>query len=90
MPHDVLDAYAYDLVSMIHRIGRDGGAVQREHTANKAGFKNSGSATMFASFQQALPGPFGIGSATANSSSHPIPALKDFVTWDQVNIVAVV
>ena len=83
VPHDVLDAYAYDLVSMIHRIGRDGGAVQREHTANKAGFKNSGSATLFASFQQALPGPFGVGSATANSSSHPIPALKDFVTWDR-------
>jgi hypothetical protein len=73
-------------VSLIHRVGRDSnaaGAVQREHTALKAGYKTSGSATLFASFQQALPGPFGVGASTANSSTHPIPALKDHATWDR-------
>jgi hypothetical protein len=86
VPNDVLDTYAYDMVSLIHRVGRDSnaaGAVQREHTALKAGYKTSGSATLFASFQQALPGPFGVGASTANSSTHPIPALKDHATWDR-------
>jgi hypothetical protein len=86
VPHDVLDAYAYDIVSLIHRLGRDpnsAGAVQREQHAIKAGFKTSGSATLFASFQQALPGPFGTAAATSSSSAHPIPALKDFVSWDR-------
>jgi hypothetical protein len=84
VPGDVLDTYAYDMVSLIHRVGRDAtanGAVQREHTAMKAGYKTSGSATLFASFQQALPGPFGVGATAA--SVHPIPAIKDHATWDK-------
>jgi hypothetical protein len=86
VPAAVLDTYAYDMVSLTHRIGRESsasGAVAREHTASKAGFLTSGSATLFASFQQALPGPFGVSSATANSTLHPIPALKDYETWDR-------
>jgi hypothetical protein len=84
VPHDVLDTYAYDMVSLIHRLGRDGnGAIQREHTAAKAGYKTSGSAGIFSSFQQALPGPLGVSSGTANSSAHPIPACKDHPTWDR-------
>jgi hypothetical protein len=85
VPHDVLDCYCYDMISMIHRLGKDpsSGAVQREHTAIKAGFKTSGSATMFSSFQQILPGPFGTAATTSSSSGLPIPALKDFPTWDR-------
>jgi hypothetical protein len=86
VPPAVLDTCAYDVVSLIHRIGRESsasGAVAREHTASKAGFQTSGSATLFASFQQALPGPFGASAATANSSLNPIPALKDYATWDR-------
>jgi hypothetical protein len=86
VPNDVLDTYAYDMVSLIHRIGRDmnaPGAVQREHTSMKAGYKTSGSASLFTSFQQALPGPFGVASSTTNFSAHPIPALKDHATWDR-------
>jgi hypothetical protein len=37
---------------------------------------------LFTSCQQALPGPFGVASSTANSLAHPIPALKDHTTWD--------
>jgi hypothetical protein len=80
--NDVLDMHTYDMVSLMHLIGRDmnaSGAVQREHTAMKAGYKTSGSASMFASFQQALPAPFGVASSTANASAHPIPALKDIM-----------
>ena len=86
VPGDVLDTYSYDMVSLIHRVGRDSnatGAVQREHTALKAGYKTSGSAALFASFQQALPGPFGVGASTSSASTHPIPALKDHATWDK-------
>jgi hypothetical protein len=86
VPSDVLDTYSYDMVSLIHRAGRDSnalGAVQREHSAMKVGYKTSGSAARFASFQQALPGPFGVGSSTSSSSTHPIPALKDHATWDK-------
>ena len=87
VPAAVLDTYAYDVVSLIHRIGRDksssAGAVSREHTASKAGFQTSGSATLFASFQQPLPGPFGVSAGTANATLHPIPALKDYATWDR-------
>jgi hypothetical protein len=53
VPHEVLDTYAYGMVSMIHRLGRDlnaAGAVQREHAAIKAGYKTSGSTALFASF----------------------------------------
>jgi hypothetical protein len=85
VPGAVLDACAYDVVSLIHRVGRESsasGAVAREHTASKAGFQTSGSATLFASFQQALPGPFGVSAATANATLNPIPALKDHATWD--------
>jgi hypothetical protein len=87
VPHAVLDTCACDMVSLIHRIGREsaasGASVQREHTAMKAGCQTSGSATLFASFQQALPGPFGASSATANASTHPIPAVKDHASWDR-------
>jgi hypothetical protein len=86
VPASVLDTYAYDMVSLIHRLGRESstsGAVSREHAAAKAGFLTSGSATLFSSFQQALPGPFGVSSGTANSSLQPIPALKDYPTWDR-------
>jgi hypothetical protein len=80
-PNDVLDMYAYDMVSLIHHIGRDinaSGAVQCEHTAMKVGGKTFGSASLFASFQQALPGPFGVALSIANSS--PIPFLLSKTT----------
>ena len=86
VPHSVLDTYAYDMVSLIYRVGRESAAstaVQREHSAMKAGFLTSGQATLFASFQQALPGPFGVSSGTSNATTWPIPALKDHVTWDR-------
>jgi hypothetical protein len=85
VPHEVLDAYAYDFVSMIHRIGRDPSTsvIHRETYALKAGFKTSGSATLFSSFQQVLPGPFGTGSASSSSTAQPIPALKEYVAWDR-------
>ena len=86
VPHSVLDTYAYDMVSLIYRVGRESAAstaVQREHSAMKAGFLTSGQATLFASFQQALPGPFGVSSGTSNATAWPIPALKDHGTWDR-------
>ena len=85
--HAVLDTYAYDMVlALIHRIGRESAAstsVQREHSTKKAGFLTSGQATLFASFQQSLPGRFGVLVATANATLWPIPALKDHGPWDR-------
>jgi hypothetical protein len=38
---------------------------------------------LFASFQQALPGPLGVSASTANSSANPVLALKEYATWDK-------
>jgi hypothetical protein len=82
VPGPVLSAFCYDMVSLVHRVPKNGEALSpeailsRDYTAHKGGFTHVGSAYIYSSMQQALPGPLG-GTAT-----HPLPGVKLFKEWD--------
>jgi hypothetical protein len=82
VPSKVLSAYCYDMVSLVHRVPKNGDAVspeailQRDYTAHKGGFTHVGSAFIYSSMQQALPGPL------AGSAAHPLPGVQLFKQWD--------
>jgi polyhydroxyalkanoate synthesis regulator protein len=79
---NVLSAYCYDMVLLVHRVSKNGDAVsteqilQRDYTAHKGGFTHVGSAYIYSSIQQALPAPL------AGSAVHPLPGVKVFKEWD--------
>jgi hypothetical protein len=52
------------------------GILQRDYTAHKGGFTHVGSAYIYSSMQQAIPGPL------AGSAAHPLPGVKVFKEWD--------
>jgi hypothetical protein len=82
VPAKVLSAYCYDMVSLVHRVPKSGsalsveGILQRDYTAHKGGFSQVGSAYIYSSMQQAVPGPL------EGASSHPLPGVKLFKDWD--------
>jgi hypothetical protein len=82
VPSNVLSAYCYDMVSLVHRVSKNGDTVstekilQRDYTAHKGGFTHVRSAYIYLSMQQALPAPL------AGSAVHPPPGVKVFNEWD--------
>jgi hypothetical protein len=82
VPGNILSAFCYDMVSLVHRVPKNGESLSpeailtRDYTANKGGFLHVGSAYIYSSMQQALPGPLG------GTASHPLPGAKLFKDWD--------
>jgi hypothetical protein len=80
VPGKVLSAFCYDMVSLVHRVPKNGDSLspkailQRDYTAhNKGGFTHVGSAYIYSPMQQAIPGPLG------RTASHPLlPGPKVF------------
>lgn len=74
---------AHDVVSVLHSARGDGTAMtmealmSRDHHASKGGFRNMSTVRVYASMQQALPGPF------AGTGLESLPGLKTFAIWDQ-------
>jgi hypothetical protein len=52
------------------------GILHGDYTAHKGGFSHVGSAYIYSSMQQSIPGPL------AGAASHPIPGCKFFKDWD--------
>lgn len=78
----VLSAFCYDMVSLIHRVPKNGESLSleailhRDYTAHKGGFLHVGLAYIYSLMQQAIPGPLG------GTAAHPLPGAKIFKEWD--------
>jgi hypothetical protein len=70
------------MVSLIHRVPKNGESLSpeailhRDYTAHKGGFLHVGSAYIYSSMQQAIPGPLG------GTAAHPLLGAKVFKDWD--------
>jgi hypothetical protein len=85
VPEFVRGAFGYDMVSLLHR-ATTGSLTTAEvltwdHNVKKGRFTNMGSAFIYTSMQQSLPGPFA--DSTTSSSTSREPTLRVFGAWDK-------
>lgn len=82
VPGKVLSAFCYNMVSLIHRVPKNGelllpeAILHQDYTAHKGGFLHVGLAYIYSLMQQAIPGPLG------GTAAHLLPVAKLFNEWD--------
>lgn len=87
VPEFVRGAFGYDMVSLLHRASTESmttaDILERDQNVKKGGFTNMGSAFIYTSMQQALPGPFAASTTSSAREPTPLPSLRLFSNWDK-------
>jgi hypothetical protein len=89
VPEFVRGAFGYDMVSLLHRASTGSMTtaeiLTRDQNVKKGGFTNMGSAFIYTSMQQSLPGPFADPTTASMTSREPtpLPSLRIFGAWDK-------
>ncbi len=89
VPEFIQGAFGYDMVSLLHRASTGSMTtaeiLTQDQNVKKDRFTNMGSAFIYTSMQQSLPGPFADPTTASMTSREPtpLPSLRIFGAWDK-------